>query len=72
MGAFLRQMVEVHTEMTEFLVSAVTRVATPRYRRQRGRSDGDVVMSDFATTISDLATAANRVIESKSDERADS
>ena len=72
LGAFLRQMVEVHTEMTEFLVSAVTRAATPRHRRQRDRSDGHVVMSDFATTISDLATAANRVIESKSDERADS
>ena len=56
-------------EVTEFLVSVVTRGATPRYPRQQDRSDGDVVMSDFATTLSDLGTAANRVIDRQSDER---
>ena len=65
MGAFLRQMVETHTEMTELLVSLATRGADRRYLR-RHRSDGEIVMSDLGTTISDLGTASARVIERQS------
>ena len=66
MGAFLRQMVETHTEMTAFLVSLATRGADRRSLRRHYRSDGEVVMSDLATTISDLGTASARVIERQS------
>ena len=66
MGAFLRQMVETHTEMTAFLLSLATRGADPRSLRRHHRSDGEVVMSDLATTISDLGTASARVIERQS------
>lgn len=66
LSAFLRQVVETHTEMTEFLLSMVKRGANPRYPRQQDQSDGDVVISDFATTISDLRRASSRVIEKHS------
>ena len=48
MGAFLRRIVETHTEMTEFLLSVATRGANPRYPQRGDRSDGEVVMSDLA------------------------
>ncbi len=63
MGAFLRQMVDTHTEMTAFLLSLATRGADRRRLRPHHRSDGEVVMSDLATTISDLSTASARVIK---------
>ena len=62
----LRRIVEAHTEMTEFLLSVAKRGAYPRYRRRRDRSDAEVVMSDLATTISDLGTASARVIKKQS------
>ncbi len=65
MGAFLRQMVETHAEVTEFLVSLATRGAD-RHCLRRHRSDGEVVMSDLGTTFSDLGTASTRVIERQS------
>lgn len=69
MGAFLRQIVETQTEMTEFLLSVAKRGAKPRYARQRDRSDGEVVMSDLATTISDLGAASAGMIKKQSAER---
>ena len=66
MGAFLRRIVETHTEMTEFLLSVAKRGAYPRYRRRRDRSDAEAVMSDLATTIADLGTASARMIRKQS------
>lgn len=66
MGAFLRRIVETHTEMTEFLLSVAKRGAYPRYLRGRDRSDTEVVMSDLATTISDLGTASARMMKNQS------
>lgn len=66
MGAFLRQMVGAHTEMTGFLLSLVTRGAKPRYPRQQDQSDGEVVMSDLAAAVSDLGIASARVIGGQS------
>lgn len=66
MGAFLRQMVDTHTEMTAFLLSLTTRGADRRRLRHHHRSDGEVVMSDLATTISDLGIASARVIKRQS------
>lgn len=63
MGAFLRRIVETHTEMTEFLLSVAKRGAKPRYPRRGDHSDGEVVMSDLATTVSDLGTATARIIK---------
>jgi len=63
LGAFLRQMVDTHTEMTAFLLSLATRGADRRRLRPHHRSDGEAVMSDLATTISDLSTASARVIK---------
>ena len=70
MGAFLRQIVETHTEMTEFLLSVAKRGANPRYPQQQDHTDGEVVMSDLATTVSDLGTASARVIRKQSARRA--
>ena len=70
MGAFLRQMVEVHTEMTTLLVAIAKRRTNVRYPRQQNRSDGEVVMSDLAATISDLSIASSRVIERQPAKRA--
>ena len=69
MGAFLRRIVETHTEMTEFLLSVAKRGANPRYPRQGDHFDGDVVMSDLATTVSDLGTATARIIKKQSTTR---
>lgn len=66
MGAFLRRLVETHTEMTEFLLSVAKRGANPRYPRRGDRSDGEVVMSDLDTTVSDLGTATARIIKKQS------
>lgn len=66
MGAFLRQMVDTHAEMTAFLLSLATRGADRRRLRRHRRSDAEVVMSDLATTISDLGTASARVIKRQS------
>ena len=68
MRAFLRRIVETHTEMTEFLLSVVKRGANPRYPG-RDRSDAEAVMSDLAATISDLGAALTRVVEEHSAER---
>ena len=65
MRAFLRQMIEIQKEMTESLLSLATRGADRRLPR-RHRSDGEVVMSDLGTTISDLGTASARIIERQS------
>ncbi len=62
MGGFIRRMIETHTEMTEFLLSAAKHGVNPRYPRKSDQSDGEVVMSDLAIAVSDLGTAANRVI----------
>ena len=69
MRAFLRRVVDTHTEMTEFLLSVAKRGANPRYPQRRDRSDAEAVMSDLATTISDLGTASARVVEKHSAER---
>lgn len=66
MSTFLRQMFDMHSEMTMFLVSVARRGARPLYPRQPDRSDGEVVMSDLATTLSDLGTATARVMEERS------
>ena len=66
MGAFLRQMVDTHTEMTAFLLSLATRGADRRRLRRHHHSDAEVVMSDLATTVSDLGTASARVIKRQS------
>lgn len=66
MGAFLRRIVETHTEMTEFLLSVAKRGANPRYPQRGDHSDGEVVMSDLATTVSDLGTATARIIKKQS------
>ena len=70
MRELLRRMVEGHTEVTEFLVSVVTRGATPRYLRLQDHSDADAVTSNLTTTISDFGIATNHVIASRSEERA--
>ena len=69
MGAFLRQMVDSYTDTTMLWMSFVRRRHTPRYPRNEPRSDGDVVVSDLATTISDLGIASNRVVEEHSKSR---
>ncbi|MXW16253.1 MAG: hypothetical protein F4X60_05190 [Gemmatimonadetes bacterium] len=69
MGAFLRQMVDSYTDITDLLMSLAKRGRTPRYPWQGGRSDGDAVMSDFATTISDLGVASSRIVEKQSKTR---
>ena len=66
MGAFLHRIVETHTEMTEFLLSVAKRGANPRYPQRGDRSDGEVVMSDLATTVSDLRTATARIMKKQS------
>lgn len=66
MGAFLRRILETHTEMSGFLLSVARRGANPRYLRRGDRSDGEAVMSDLAATISDLGTASTRVVKKHS------
>ena len=70
MSAFLRQMFEAHTEMAALLVSLAKRGGSTRYPRRQDRSDGDVVMSDLAATISDLGAATTRVVGQRSGKRA--
>ena len=56
--------------MTDFLLSVAKRGANPRYPRQQDQTDGEVVMSDLATTLSDLGAASARVIRKHSAEQA--
>ena len=70
MSAFLRQMFEAHTEMSALLLSLAKRGASRRYPGRQDRSDGEVVMSDLAATISDLGTASARVVGDQSGDRA--
>ena len=66
MNRFLRRMFDVHGDMMMFLVSVARRGANPRYPQQPDRSDGEIVMSDLATTLSDLGTATAQVMEERS------
>ena len=66
MNRLFRRMFDMHFDMTMSLVSMGRRGASPRYLQQTDRSDGEIVMSDLATTLSDLGTATARVIEERS------
>ena len=68
-GAFLRQMVDSYMDITDLLVTLAKRGRTSRYPWREARSDGDAVMSDFATTISDLGVASKRIVEKHSKTR---
>ena len=62
-------MVDSYTDVTDLLVSLAKRGRTSRYPLQERRSDGDAVMSDLATTISDLGVASRRIVEKHSKTR---
>ena len=63
-------MVDSYMDITDLLVSLAKRGNTSRYPWQNRRSDGDAVMSDFATTISDLGVTSKRIVEKHSKTRA--
>jgi len=62
-------MVDSHTDITGLLVSLSKRGRTSGYPWKEARSDGDAVMSDFATTISDVGVASRRIVEKHSKTR---
>ena len=62
-------MVDSYTDITDLLASLAKRGRTSRYPWKEAGSDGDAVMSDFATTISDLGVASRRVVEKHSKTR---
>lgn len=69
MRGFLQQIIDAYANWTAVWMSMVMRSKSSRHVEKRPRSDADIVLSDFATVISDPGKASERVVGRHSGER---